>query len=167
MYITRHQWASLRRDQPTAYVMRTPQDVFGAEKTPLTERENGRRTVPARPRRRPRRRGGKAERRGVSKEQVPVLVVADRAGTTVGAVLPTVNADSLRKVIGPVVDRDIILDGQQQAQPPERFLRRYRDVSIKYPGTCLQWFHRIGLEKAPPHAFLAAAIDRPCIGFAD
>ncbi len=59
--------------------------------------------------RKARRRGGKAEKRGTSKEQVPVSAVADRAGTTVGAVLPAVNAGSLRKVIEPVVDRDIIL----------------------------------------------------------
>ncbi len=38
-----------------------------------------------------------------------VLVVADRGGATVSAVLPAVNADTLREVIAPVVDEDIVL----------------------------------------------------------
>ena len=59
--------------------------------------------------RKARRRGGKASKRGLSDEQVPVLVVADRSGATVSAVLPAVNADPLREVIAPVVDEDIVL----------------------------------------------------------
>ena len=59
--------------------------------------------------RKARRRGGKASKRGLSDEQVPVLVVADRGGATVSAVLPAVNADTLREVIAPVVDEDIVL----------------------------------------------------------
>ena len=56
-----------------------------------------------------RRRGGKASKRGLSDGQVPVLVIADRSGATVNAVLPAVNADPLREVIAPVVDEDIVL----------------------------------------------------------
>ncbi len=59
--------------------------------------------------RKARRRGGKASKRGLPDEQVPVLVVADRGGATVSAVLPAVNADPLREVIAPVVDEDIVL----------------------------------------------------------
>ncbi len=60
--------------------------------------------------RKARRRGGKASKRDLSDEQVPVLVVADRGGATVSAVLPAVNADTLREVIAPVVDEeDIVL----------------------------------------------------------
>ena len=47
------------------------------------------------PERKPRKRGGKATRRGLSSEQVPVLVAADRTGATISAILPAVNADSL------------------------------------------------------------------------
>ena len=54
-------------------------------------------------------RGGKASKRGLSDEQVPVLVVADRSGATVSAVLPAVNADTLRAVIKPIVDEGIVL----------------------------------------------------------
>ncbi len=65
------------------------------------------------------RRGGKASKRGLSAEQVPVLVAADRSGITVSAVLPAVNADALRDVIEPVVEGDIVLvsDGNS-AFPP-------------------------------------------------
>lgn len=59
--------------------------------------------------REPRRRGGKASKRGVSAEQVPVLVAADRGGSTVSAVLPKVSADALAKTLEPVVDKDIVL----------------------------------------------------------
>ena len=37
------------------------------------------------------------------------LVVVDRGGATVSAVLPAVNANTLREVIAPVVDEDIVL----------------------------------------------------------
>lgn len=53
--------------------------------------------------------GGKASKRGLSDEQVPVLVAADRSGTTVSAVLTVVNADTLRSAIEPVVNEDIVL----------------------------------------------------------
>ncbi len=59
--------------------------------------------------RKARRRGGKAGKRGLSDEQVPVLLAADRSGMTVSAVLPAVNADTLRTVIELVVDEHIVL----------------------------------------------------------
>ncbi|MFZ3585545.1 IS1595 family transposase, partial [Loktanella sp. DJP18] len=46
--------------------------------------------------RKARRRGGKASKRGVSHEQVPVLVAADRSGVTVSAILPAVSAAHLQ-----------------------------------------------------------------------
>ena len=67
----------------------------------------------------PRKRGGKAGKRGLSCEQVPVLVAADRNGTTFSTVLPVVNADTLKQAISPVVDRDIVLvsDGHRGYRP--------------------------------------------------
>lgn len=59
--------------------------------------------------RKPRKRGGKAKKRGLSDEQVPILVAADRSGTTISAVLPVVTADALRAVLAPVVDKDALL----------------------------------------------------------
>ena len=69
--------------------------------------------------RKPRHRSGKARKRGLSDEQVPVSVAAERSGRTVSAVLPAVTAENLRAIIEQVVDRDIILvsDGHR-AYPP-------------------------------------------------
>ena len=58
--------------------------------------------------RKPRRRGGKATERGLSREQVPVLVAADRGGGNASAALPTVSADALKKALGPVIETDIV-----------------------------------------------------------
>jgi transposase-like protein len=59
--------------------------------------------------RKPRKRGGKAAKRGLSDEQVPVLVAADRSGTTVTAVLPAVRADAIEAVLRPVLGKDALL----------------------------------------------------------
>lgn len=61
------------------------------------------------PDRKPRKRGGKAAKRGLSDEQVPVLVAADRSGATVSALLPSVTADAIREVLAPVLDKDALL----------------------------------------------------------
>ena len=79
--------------------------IVEADETCVPESRKGARN----PERKARRRGGKASKRGLSDERVPVLVVADRSGATVSAVLPAVNADPLREVIAPVVDEDIVL----------------------------------------------------------
>ena len=62
-----------------------------------------------RPVRKARKRGGKATKRGLSDEQVPVLVAADRSGTTFSTVLPKVNANTLQKALAPVIDKDALL----------------------------------------------------------
>lgn len=59
--------------------------------------------------RKPRKRGGKASKRGLSDEQVPVLVAADRTGATISAVLPSVCADAIKEVLQPVLDKDALL----------------------------------------------------------
>src|SRR5512147_2906031 len=53
--------------------------------------------------------GGKASRRGLSSEQVPVLVAADRTGTTISAILPAVNADTIKDILAPVLGKDALL----------------------------------------------------------
>src|SRR5690242_10810650 len=57
----------------------------------------------------PRERGGKAAKRGLSREQVPVLVAADRSSATLTAVLPTVSASAIQAVLDPAVSPDILL----------------------------------------------------------
>jgi transposase-like protein len=56
-----------------------------------------------------RKRGGKAAKRGLSREQVPVLVAADRSGTTLSAVLPGVSAQTIQAVLEPAIDKDALL----------------------------------------------------------
>ena len=65
--------------------------------------------APDLPDRKPRQRGGKARKRGLSHEQVPVLVAADRSGTTVSRVLPAVSAAALEAALKPVIDPDALL----------------------------------------------------------
>ena len=55
------------------------------------------------------RRGGKARKRGLSREQVPILVAADRAGATLSHTLPALNAKSVKEALEPVVARDALL----------------------------------------------------------
>ena len=57
----------------------------------------------------PRKRGGKAEKPGLSDEQVPVLVVRDRSGATTDAVLENLQAASIHGVLKPVVAADAML----------------------------------------------------------
>ena len=91
-----------------AAVGQAPQKLKGiveVDETYVLESNKGSRTLD----RKARRRGGKASKRGLSHEQVPVLVAADRSGTTVSEVLPAVNADTLKAVLEPSVDTDIVL----------------------------------------------------------
>ena len=55
------------------------------------------------------RRGGKAKKRGLSREQVPILVAADRGGATLSHTLPALNADSVKEVLKPVLAPDALL----------------------------------------------------------
>jgi transposase-like protein len=57
----------------------------------------------------PRRRGGKANKRGVSDEQVPVLVARDRAGNTADFVLEAVDKLHVWIVLTPLLAKDTIL----------------------------------------------------------
>ena len=61
---------------------------------------------------------GKAKKRGLSREQVPVLMAADRSGTTVSAVLPRVDAAALTAALDPVVAKDALLVSDGGASYP-------------------------------------------------
>ncbi len=102
----------LTTDNPNA---RKLTGIVEVDETYVLQSQKGERNLE----RKARRRGGTASKRGLSDEQVPVLVAADRSGTTVSAVLPAVNADTLQSAIEPVVDDDIVLvtDGHR-AYPP-------------------------------------------------
>jgi transposase-like protein len=59
--------------------------------------------------RKSRRRGGKAAKRGLSKEQVPVLVARDRAGATADFVLEADSKDQVVAALKPILAADAIL----------------------------------------------------------
>jgi len=60
-----------------------------------------------------RKRGGKAAKRGVSAEQIPILVARDRQGATTDAVLPKLSRAAITTVPGGVVtpDNQLCCDG--------------------------------------------------------
>ena len=58
---------------------------------------------------RPRKRGGKAQKRGLSKEQVCVLVARDRNGATIDAIMPQLTKETLKQTLSSVLDKDIML----------------------------------------------------------
>lgn len=59
--------------------------------------------------RRPHKRGGKAEKRGLSKEQIPVLICRDRAGNTSDHILEKDDAEHLCQALKPLLTSDSIL----------------------------------------------------------
>ena len=60
-----------------------------------------------------RKRGGKATKRGLSAEQIPVIVARDRTGATIDAVLPRLDTASIAAALGPVITRpsELCCDG--------------------------------------------------------
>ena len=56
-----------------------------------------------------RRRGGKAAKRGLSAEQVPVLIARDRLGSTANFVLESGNAQEISKTLRPILPADTVL----------------------------------------------------------
>ena len=59
--------------------------------------------------RKPRKRGGVASKRRLSKEQVPILVAADRSGTTLTRVLPDTTALTIRVHLETSIAPDALL----------------------------------------------------------
>lgn len=58
--------------------------------------------------REPRHRGGSATQRGISSEQIAVLVARDRSGHTIDAILFKSNQDTIAEVMLPVVNEDAL-----------------------------------------------------------
>ena len=61
------------------------------------------------PDRKPRKRGGKASKRGLSHQQVPILMATDRSGATISAILASVSADAIATVLAPLLSKDALL----------------------------------------------------------
>lgn len=101
---TAHRW----RHRFLAAVKQAPDRLAGiveADETFVLESRKGERKLD----RKARRRGGKARKRGLSREQVPILVAADRTGGTLSHTLPALNADNVKDMLEPVVAPDALL----------------------------------------------------------
>lgn len=106
--------------------------IVEADETYLLDSRKGDRQLD----RPPRKRGGKAAKRGLSREQVPVLVAADRTGATVMAVLPEVSAMAIQAVLEPAVGTDILLvtDGASYFPPAAAALGISHEALIQSAG---------------------------------
>ncbi len=83
--------------------------ITEADETYILESRKGSREL-SRP---ARKRGGKATKRGISSEQIPILVARDRFGRTTDGVLPDFSAKSIKLLIGGVVTKEnvVCIDG--------------------------------------------------------
>ena len=102
----RHRFlAALNLDKP-----RSLSGLVEADETFILESFKGKRTdLP----RKSRKRGGKASKRGLSAEQIPVIVARDRTGATTDAVLPRLDAASMIAALGNTIARpaELCCDG--------------------------------------------------------
>ena len=81
------------------------QGIVEADETYFLESFKGSRSLL----RAPRKRGGKAKKRGLSHEQIPVIVVRDRYGMTTDSVLQKVTQETVGAVLKPVLAEDALL----------------------------------------------------------
>jgi transposase-like protein len=99
-YTTAFRWrhrflAALAGDKP-----KTLDGIVEGDETFILESFKGKRSgMP----RKSRKRGGKSAKRGLSAEQIPVIVARDRQGATTDAVLPKLNRLSIAAALGRVV----------------------------------------------------------------
>ena len=101
-YTTAFRWrhrflSALNLDKPRQLV-----GIVEADETFILESFKGKRSDLPRP---ARARGGRAGKRGLSAEQIPVIVARDRTGATIDAVLPRLDAASITAALGQVIAR--------------------------------------------------------------
>ena len=97
----RHRFLAVPRDLKDELL----QGIVEADETYFLESFKGSRSLP----RSPRKRGGKAKKRGLSHEQIPVIIVRDRYGATTDSVLQKVTAETVGTVLKPVLAEDALL----------------------------------------------------------
>lgn len=102
----RHRFlAALNLDKPASL-----SGLVEADETFILESFKGKRTgLP----RASRKRGGKARKRGLSAEQIPVIVARDRTGATIDGVLPRLDTASMTAALGNIIARpaELCCDG--------------------------------------------------------
>ena len=97
----RHRFLTLPAEVKPAHL----HGIVEADETYFLESHKGERDLP----RPPRKRGGTAHKRGLSDEQIPVLVVRDRSTATTDAVLLKADTAAVSAVLEPVLDPDAVL----------------------------------------------------------
>ena len=80
--------------------------IAEADETYFLESQKGRRQGLDRA---PRKRGGKASKRGLSEEQIPVLICRDRAGNTADFMLEKSDKEHIGAVLKPLLAADVVL----------------------------------------------------------
>ena len=100
-FLWRHRFLSQIADHQAQHVS----GIVEADETFFLESFKGQRNLP----RPPRKRGGRAKRRGLSAEQIPVLVVRDRSGQQADFKLEKLDALHVGERLRPLVDADAIL----------------------------------------------------------
>jgi transposase-like protein len=173
----RHRFlTALNLDKPTSL-----SGLVEADETFILESFKGKRAnLP----RKPRERGGKASKRGLSAEQIPVLVARDRTGATIDAVLPRLDAASMIAALGNIITRpaELCCDGGSAITA---FARRARikfhavpapglpkpeapDVHINnvnaYHGRLKEWmrhFHGVATKNLPSYLSWRRTIEAP------
>jgi transposase-like protein len=109
-YTTAFRWrhrflAALNLDKPQHLA-----GIVEADETFILESFKGKRSELPRA---ARKRGGKAAKRGLSVEQIPIMVARDRSGATIDAVLPRLDTACITKALGSVIVRpaELCCDG--------------------------------------------------------
>lgn len=103
---TAHRWRHRFLAAPKSSQSQTLAGIAEADETYFLRSHKGQRKGLNRP---PRRRGGRAKKRGLSSEQVPVLVVRDRAGGTADFILPLPDKKHVLAVLKPLLAQDTVL----------------------------------------------------------
>jgi transposase-like protein len=99
-YTTAFRWRHRFLAAPAEDKPRTLSGIVEGDETFILESFKGKRSgLP----RKSRKRGGKPAKRGLSAEQIPVIVARDRQGATTDAVLPKLNRVSIAAALGGVV----------------------------------------------------------------
>jgi hypothetical protein len=103
---TAHRWRHRFLALPMALQPQALTGIAEADETKFLLSFKGKRSGFDRP---SRKRGGKAAKRGLSHEQVPVLVARDRAGVTMDCVLKAMDMTTLSAALKPFLSKDVVL----------------------------------------------------------
>jgi transposase-like protein len=103
---TAHRWRHRFLALPKAILPAALTGIAEADETMFLLSFKGKRSGLGR---KARKRGGKAAKRGLSQEQVPVLVARDRSGATMDCVLDAMDTVTLSAALRPFVTKDVVL----------------------------------------------------------